>query len=115
MEHEETKNKENRFTEQPTETPCCGGQGMSDFFSQCCDGMKGPRDCRSMMAECMKKCRWFLLIPVLFGALFLLLGYVLDAEATRTLWIAVAGFVIVMGAFGFLMMSLCRKRRGSSE
>jgi len=111
MEHEETKNSESRFTEKPSDTPCCGGRGMSDFFSQCCDGMSGPRDCGSMMAECMKKCRWFLLIPVLMGAVFLLLGYFLDAEATRTLWMAAAGLVILMGFLGFLMMSLRRKTR----
>jgi len=112
MEHEETKNNESKFTEKPSDTSCCGGRGMSDFFSQCCDGMKGPSDCRSMMAECMKKCRWFLLIPILIGITFLLLGYFLDAEATRTLWMTGAGLVILMGAFCFLMMSLCRKRRG---
>lgn len=112
MEQEETKNNENKFSEKPTGTPCCCGPGMSNFFSQCCEDMKWPSDCRSMMAECMKKCRWFLLIPVLFGVLFLLLGYVLDAEVTRTLWMAAAGVVIVMGAFGFLMMSMCRKKRG---
>ncbi len=111
MEHEETKNKENRFTEKPPDTPCCCGPDMPGFFSQCCDGMKWPQDCMSMMAECMKKCRWFLLIPILLGVLFLLLGYFLDAEAARALWMTAAGVVIVIGAFGFLMMSLCRKRR----
>ncbi len=53
----------------------------------------------------MKGCRWFPLIPVVLGILLLLLGYYLNAEITRILWMAAAGFVILMGTFGLLMMS----------
>jgi hypothetical protein len=46
---------------------------------------------------------------VIIGILLLLLGYVLDAEVTRILWMTAAGLVILMGAFGFLMMSLSKR------
>ena len=84
---------------------------MSEMMNKCCEGMRGTNDCRSMMAECMRKCRWFLLLPVIIGILLLLLGYVLDAEVTRILWMTAAGLVILMGSFGFLMMSLGKRTR----
>lgn len=105
---EKTKN-ENKFAEKCCDTSCCGGQGMFDAMAKCREGMSGPGDCKSMMAECMRKCRWFLLIPVIIGILLLLLGYVLDAEVTRILWMATAGLVVFMGAFGFLMMRLSKR------
>ncbi len=64
-----------------------------------------------MMSKCMRMCRWFLLIPVVFGIALLLLGYYLDAEITRVLWMLLAGLVILMGAFGFLMMGLSKRTR----
>jgi len=109
MKNEEKRNNENKFTEKCCDTSCCGGQGMFYAMAERCEGMSGPGDCRSMMAECMRKCRWFLLIPVIIGILLLLLGYILDAEVTRILWMTAAGLVILMGAFGFLMMSLSKR------
>jgi hypothetical protein len=109
MENEEKRNNENKFAEKFCDTSCCGGQGMFKAMAECCEGMSGPGDCSSMMAKCMRKCRWFLLIPVITGILLLLLGYVLDAEVTRILWMTAAGLVILMGAFGFLMMSLSKR------
>jgi hypothetical protein len=53
----------------------------------------------------MGKCRWFPLVPVVFGVILLLLGYYLDAEITRVLWMAVAGLTVLLGTFGFIMMS----------
>ena len=109
MENEEKRNNEDKFAERRWDTSCFGGQGMPAAMAKCCEGMSGQGDCRSMMAECMRKCRWFLLIPVIIGVLLLLLGYVLDAEVTRVLWMTAAGLVILMGAFGFLMMSLGKR------
>lgn len=109
MENEEKRNNENKFAERCWDTSCFGGQGMPEAMTKCCEGMSGSGDCRSMMAECMRKCRWFLLIPVIIGILLLLLGYVLDAEVTRILWMTAAGLVILMGGFGFLMMSLSKR------
>ncbi|MHC4559901.1 MAG: hypothetical protein ACYS80_21635 [Planctomycetota bacterium] len=82
---------------------------MPEMMAKCCEGMSGTDDCRSMMAECMKKCRWFPLIPVVLGILLLLLGYYLDAEITRILWMITAGFLILVGTFGFMMMSLGKR------
>jgi hypothetical protein len=70
--------------------------------------MNGTDDCSSKMGECMKKCRWFPLVPVILGAALLLLGYYLDAEITRILWMIVAGLVILMGTVGFVMISKIR-------
>jgi hypothetical protein len=109
MVNEEKRNNESKFTEKCCDTSSCNRQGMFEAMAECCEGMSGPGDYRSMMAECMRKCRWFLLIPVIIGILLLLLGYVLDAEVTRILWMTAAGLVILMGAFGFLMMSLSKR------
>lgn len=82
---------------------------MPEMMAKCCEGMSGTDDCISMMAECMKKCRWFPLIPVILGILLLLLDYYLDAEIIRILWMVAAGFLMLMGTFGFMMMSLGKR------
>ena len=109
MKNEEKENKASKSTEKCCETYCRDGRGMFEAISGCCEGMSGPGDCRSMMAECMRKCRWFLLIPVILGILLLVIGYFLDAEVTKVLWMTAAGFVIVMGVFAFFMMGLSKK------
>jgi hypothetical protein len=86
MKNAEEKNNESTVGDGNLDTSCCGGRGMFQTMAKCCEGMSGPDDWRAMMAECMRKCRWFLLIPVMIGILLLLLGYVLDAEVTRILW-----------------------------
>ncbi len=110
----ETKEKRNDEKKSPEEWPnmsCCGTQGSQGKMPDCCKSMWESDDCRSMMSKCMRMCRWFLLIPVVFGIALLLLGYYLDAEITRVLWMLLAGLVILMGAFGFLMMSLSKRTR----
>ena len=109
MENEEKINNESKFEEKRCDTSCFGEQGMFDAMAECCDGMSGLGDCTSIMTECMKRCKWFLLIPLVIGIFLLLLGYVLDAEVVRILWMTAIGSAILMGAFVFLMMSL-RKR-----
>ena len=110
MKNEEKRNNESKFTETSDNTLNSDRRNMFEMMAECCNGMSGPTDCRSMMAKCMRKCRWCLLIPVIIGALLLLLGYVLDAEITRMLWMTFAGFVILMCTFGFLMMSLIKRK-----
>lgn len=109
MENEEKDKKESKFTEK-----CCGtsfwdGKGMFETMAGCCGGMSGPRDCKSMMAECMRKCRWFMLIPVIIGILLLGIGYLLAPEVTRILWMTAAGFMILMAVLAFLMMGIGKK------
>jgi hypothetical protein len=82
---------------------------MSEMMDKCCAGMNGTNDRRSMMAECMKKCRWFPLMPVIFGIVLLLLGYYLDAEIIRVLWMIGAGLLILLGTFCLLMMSVGKR------
>ncbi|MFC1794673.1 hypothetical protein ACFL3Q_13915 [Planctomycetota bacterium] len=109
MANEDNRNNENKFAEQCCDTSCWGGQGMPEMMTKCCEGMSGPGDSRSMMAGCMKMCRWFPLIPVILGIAFLLLGYYLDASITRVLWMLFAGFVALMGIFGLIMMGRMKK------
>ncbi len=91
------------------ENNCCGTvedkQKMTEMMDKCREGMSGTDDCSSMMAECMKRCRWFPLILVIVGIFLLLLGYYLDAELTRILWMVVAGLIILLGIFGLIMMN----------
>ncbi|MHC4242407.1 MAG: hypothetical protein ACYSU4_08390 [Planctomycetota bacterium] len=82
-----------------------GKQNMAEMMEKCCEGMNESGDCGSKMAECMKRCKWFPLMPVIFGVALLLMGYYLDAEITRILWMIAAGFVILMGTFGLAMIS----------
>ena len=44
-------------------------------------------------------------VPVILGIVLLLLGYYLDAEVIRILWIVVAGLIILLGTFGLVMIS----------
>ena len=100
METKEEKNSENKF---------CGTVNdnwrITEMMSECCKGMMEKGDGNFMMSECMKKCRWFPLIPVIFGIALLMLGYYLDAEVTRILWMIFAGMMILMGTCCLLMMS----------
>jgi hypothetical protein len=109
METKEKRNDENKFAETWPNTSCCGTQGSQGKIPDCCKSMWESDDCRSMMSKGMKVCRWFPLVPVVLGIALLLLGYYLDAEVTRILWMLLVGFVILMGAFGFLMMSLGKR------
>jgi len=104
MKTKEEKNKDNKFCETVENS-----WKMAEMMNECCGGMSENVDCRSMMGECMKGCRWFPLIPLVFGTALFLLGYYLDAEVTRILWMIAAGLLVLMGTFGFLMMSRMRR------
>ncbi len=105
MKTEEKRSDESKYEEKCCDTACCEGEGFTEMDSQCCASAGEGVDCSSKMGECMKRCRWFPLIPVVLGILLLLLGYYLNAEITRILWMIAAGFVILMGTFGLLMMN----------
>ncbi|MHC4418868.1 MAG: hypothetical protein ACYS8I_15580 [Planctomycetota bacterium] len=107
----ETK-EENGTREPAAEWPnmsCCGTQGSDTTMPDCCKTMWESDDRRSMMSKCMKGCRWFPLVPVTLGIALLLLGYYLDAETTRILWMIAAGFVVTMGVLGLLVMNKMKK------
>lgn len=109
MVNEEKRNNEDKFAEGCCGTSRFGWQGMPDAMAKCCEGMSGWGNSRSMMAGCMKMCRWFPLVPVIFGIAFLLLGYYLDASVIRILWMISAGFVVVVGTFGLILMRGMKK------
>ncbi len=88
---------------------CCGTQGSQEAIPDCCKSIGGDDNCRSMMNQCMKGCRWFPFVPLVLGIAFLTLGYFLNPEITRILWMIAAGFVILMGILGLIMMSNMKK------
>ncbi|MHC4132308.1 MAG: hypothetical protein ACYSSP_05215 [Planctomycetota bacterium] len=104
METKEKRNDEKEFAGWPNMS-CCGTQGSPQTIPDCCKSIGEDDNCRSMMSKCMKGCRWFPVIPVIFGISLLLLGYFLNPEITRILWMIAAGFVAMMGVFGFVMMN----------
>jgi putative exporter of polyketide antibiotics len=105
METKEKRNDEKKLTEEVQKVSCCGTQGSHKIMPDCCNGIGKADDHRSMMNKCMKGCRWFPFVPVVFGIAFLVLGYFLNPEIIRILWMIAAGFVILMGILGLLMMS----------
>ena len=109
MDNEKKQSSEQKPAEGWWNAACCGPQDRFEAFRSCCPDAGGTQDCRPMMAKCMKACRWLPLIPIVIGAMLLLLGYYLDAEVTRVFWMILAGLVILMGALGFLMMRLMRR------
>jgi hypothetical protein len=110
METKEKRSDENKYEEKCFDASCFGGQGFAEMAGQCCTSAGGGFDCRSMMRECMRGCRWFPLIPVVVGILLLLLGYYLDAEITRILWMAAAAFVALLGTFSLVMMTMITRK-----
>jgi len=115
MENEEKVNNDNKSEKKCCDTSGWNGPGMVEAMAGCCGSMSKRGDSGSTMARCMKMCRWFPLLPVIIGIVFLLLGYYLDAEITRVLWMAGAGLLILMGTFCLLMMSkmikICRSEK----
>jgi hypothetical protein len=109
MENEDKRNNENKFAEKCRDTSCCNGLGMFEAMAGCCKGMSGSGDSRSMMAGYMKMCRWFPLVPVIFGIALFVLGYYLDASIIRVLWMLFAGFMAVLGIFGLILMGTMKK------
>ena len=109
MENQEKQNDRNKFGGGYWNTSCFGWRNMPEDMAKCYEGMKGPGDSRPMMAGCMKMCRWFPLIVVVFGIAFLLLGYYLDVKTIRLLWMLFAGCAVVMGIFGLIFMGSMKK------
>jgi hypothetical protein len=104
METEEQRNDEKKFAEEWPNMSRCWTEGRPRTMPDCCKSIGEAVDCRSMMSKCMKGCRWFPLVPVVLGIAFFVLGYYLDAEITRILWMVAAGLVILMGTLGAVMM-----------
>ncbi len=110
-ETQETKSEGKR-----AESRRCCSEGMPEMMVNWCESMGagGSRseNRSSMMANCcegMKKaCRWMPLIPILLAGVAFLLGYYLDPEIVRVLWLIVSGFVVLMGIIGLTIASTIR-------
>jgi hypothetical protein len=62
-----------------------------------------------MMKEHMKRCRICAIMPIIFGTILFLLGYYLDAEIVRIIWLILTGCVVLMGTFMLLMITAMNK------
>jgi hypothetical protein len=71
--------------------------------------MDVDKNMMAMMKECMKGCRMCSLVPITLGILAFLLGYFLDAEIVRILWLIFSAMIIIFGTFAFLMISIFLK------
>ncbi|MDH3453128.1 MAG: hypothetical protein OEN20_11985 [Gammaproteobacteria bacterium] len=58
-----------------------------------------------MMKEFVKVFRWVPVIPIALGSVLFALGYFLDAEVVRIVWLILAALPIVLGVIGMVMMS----------
>lgn len=70
---------------------------------------------KEMMGKCMSGCRWFPIIPIIIGIIFFLLGYYLNAEIVRILWLICSGFWVLMGVFGFVIMGVMMRTMGKED
>jgi len=68
--------------------------------------MDADKNMMVMMKECMKGCRVCTLVPITLGILAFLLGYFMDAEIVRILWLIFSAMIAIFGIFALLMMSL---------
>lgn len=109
METKERKNDEKKTTETGQNRSYCGTEASPWKIPGCCKSMSETGDFSSMMDKCMTICRWFPLVPVIFGITFLLLGYYLDASITRVLWMFVAGFITLLGTLGLILAGSMKK------
>ncbi|OEU62091.1 MAG: hypothetical protein BA870_05700 [Desulfuromonadales bacterium C00003094] len=73
------------------------------------DGWEGG-EMKEMMKSCLQKCRWCPLLPIILGTIAFLLGYFLDAEIIRIIWLILSGTMVVMGLLCLLMMRTIRSR-----
>jgi hypothetical protein len=64
---------------------------------------------KEMMKHCMEKCRWCPLIPLIMGIIIFALGYYLDAEIVRIVWLVFSSIMILMAIIGFIMMQIIYK------
>ena len=62
-----------------------------------------------MMKEHMKGCRICAFIPIIFGTILFLLGYFLDVEVVRIIWLILTGCFVLMGTFMLLMITAMNK------
>ena len=62
-----------------------------------------------MMTHCATNMRWMPLFPIAIGTTLLLLGYYLEPEIVRVIFLTLAALPVIMGIFGLIMMNFMRK------
>ena len=62
-----------------------------------------------MMTHCATNMRWMPLFPITVGITLFLLGFYLEPEVVRVIFLTLAALPVIMGVFGFIMMSIMRK------
>ena len=109
METKVTENEEVTATENTSNNSCCESNNDSAMIPDCCKSIDESGEPCSMMSKCMKGCRWFPLIPVILGTVLLLLGYFLNSEVIRIIWMIISGFVIALGLLCFFIAGKMKK------
>lgn len=101
------ENQENQGESSKNGSPCW----PEESWAECCPDISnlecGCFNSKAMpqaMASCFSRCRIFLLVPVILGITFLALGYYLDSDLIRALWMIGAGMVVVMTLLAVLAM-----------
>lgn len=109
METNEKRNEKQESEPTQAKASCCGPENFSGAMPDCCKDIAESDHCGPKMAKCMNRCRWFPVVPVIVGIVLGLLGYYLDAQITRVLWMAGAIAVVLTGFFGLLMMNKLKR------
>lgn len=66
------------------------------------------------MARCFSFCRYFMLVPVILGTVFLLIGYTLSPETIRIFWMIGATVLAGLGLLAVLVMQRFARGNGFS-
>ncbi|MFC1739342.1 hypothetical protein ACFL1G_09880 [Planctomycetota bacterium] len=109
METKDTGNEEVTAAEKTPNNSCCEPNSDARVIPDCCKSINEPEESCSMMTKCMKGCRWFPLFPVILGIVLLMLGYFLDAEVIRIIWMITSGFVLALGILGLFIAGKMKK------
>ena len=60
----------------------------------------------ALVNSCMKLARWFPYSLVFTGLALFVLGYLLEPETVKTLWLVITGFLTLSGLFILAMINL---------
>jgi len=63
-------------------------------------------NCLALTNSCMKLVRWFPYSLVFTGLALFVLGYLLEPETIKTLWLVITGLLTLFGLFILAMINL---------
>jgi len=76
--------------------------------SSCCGNSHSETDTKNTghgIPECMKKGKWFMLIPATLLISAFLGTFLLHPELVRVIWLVVTGSILTLGLLFFVMMT----------